>query len=146
MHPFFLSVTDLKYQAKDKSLEVSVRIFANDLEAALVQVEGKSVDLFHPKDKPSLEKLLERYLKATLLIKVNEQDLPLQYIGHEFESESCWIYLAGANCPLPKSLEVQNMILYNKFKTQSNIVQIEVGSEKKSARQSFPGVRFFFEF
>ena len=104
------------------------------------------MDLFHPKDKVALDKLLEKYVKATLLLKVNDQDFSLQYIGHEFESESCWIYLTAANCPEPKTVEIHNTILYNKFREQSNIVQVEVNSQKKSARQSFPNARFYFEF
>ena len=35
LHPFFVGVTEVQHNAKDKTLEVSVKLFAEDLEKTL---------------------------------------------------------------------------------------------------------------
>ena len=44
-HPFYISVTEVAHNAKEKSLEVSCKIFADDMEAALSQQYKMQVDL-----------------------------------------------------------------------------------------------------
>ena len=57
-HPFYLSITEMKYNDKSKSLEISCKMFTGDLEDALKKTTNKSVDLIHPKNKPETEKIL----------------------------------------------------------------------------------------
>jgi hypothetical protein len=61
-HPFYLSVTDLKYSNKDRALQGSVKLFVNDLEAALKKINNQTVDLIHVKDTIQIKKLLHNYL------------------------------------------------------------------------------------
>ena len=37
-HPFFVSVTEMNHNAKDKTLEISCKLFADDFEKGLEQV------------------------------------------------------------------------------------------------------------
>ena len=145
-HPFYMSVCDLVYKSETQSLQIAVRIFTNDLETALKKAEGKAVDLYHPADSLSLEKQLNRYVQACLKIKINGQEQPMSYLGHEREAESCWLYFAIADCPKPLQLDLKNSLLYNSFRQQANIIQAEVDGIKKSLRLSFPEVNASFLF
>ncbi len=145
-HPFYLSVCELVYKSESQSLQIAVRIFTNDLETALKKAEGGAVDLYHPADSLHLEKQLNRYVQACLKIKINDQEQPMSYLGHEREGESCWLYFAVTDCPKPGQLEVSNSLLYNSFRQQANIVQAEVDGVKKSLRLGFPEVKASFLF
>jgi len=50
-HPFFVSVIDVNHNGKEKSLEVSVRIFTDDLETVLKNQTHATVDLTKAADK-----------------------------------------------------------------------------------------------
>lgn len=126
-------------------MQVSVRIFANDLESTLKKLEKEPVDLFNPEHTEKVEVILAAYLKAVLKLKVNSKSIPLHYLGYEIDSESCWIYLDSEKCDLPQKIQVENAILYEHLTEQSNIVQIELGDKKKSARQIFPKTAFDFD-
>jgi len=136
-HPFYLSVTDLKYNEKEKALQGSVKIFVNDLEGALKKQEGKTVDLVNPKDTVRTKKLLEDYLKKHLAFKINGKAFTYNMLGFEQEQEAIWIYIE-AKCPLPKKLEIENSILYDFLSGQSNIVHLEVKGERKSLKVDNP--------
>lgn len=145
-HPFYLSVTDLKYNVKEKALQGSVKIFVNDLEGALKKIHNKSVDLINVKDSAATNTLLNTYLKNNLSLKVNGQPKAFDMIGFERESEAVWIYLEFKNCPLPKQVLVINSILFDFLPDQSNIVHLEVIGSRKSLKANNPEKDLLFEF
>ena len=48
-HPFYVSVTEMNYNAKTKSIEISCKLFAEDLENVLKQNNKAAVDLANDK-------------------------------------------------------------------------------------------------
>ena len=56
-HPFFMSVIDINHNAKDATLEISVRVFSDDLEKTLQQFSKQKIDILNPAQKELIEKL-----------------------------------------------------------------------------------------
>ena len=145
-HAFYLGVCDFKYNNKEKVLEGSIKLFISDLENALTKLEGKKVDLIHPKDSLSLAKTLRAYLKKRLSVQINDQKLDYEYLGFEKEEEVCWIYLEAKKCPLPKRVLITNTLLYDFLSQQINIVNFELGEVKRSLKVLNPEKVVKFEF
>lgn len=143
-HPFYLSLTELKYDASKKNIEVSCKMFTNDLEDALKKNSGKPVDLLNPKNKQEVEKILFEYIKKRLSISINNKQVILKYIGYEKEEEAIWTYMEITDCELPKTLTIDNKLLYDYLKEQINIVQCEVGRYKESSKVANPESRISF--
>lgn len=145
-HPFYLGVTDLKYNSKEKSVQGTVKLFTNDLEDALVKLYNVKVDLINGKDTASISKILGDYLKNHLKMKVNGKAATLSLIGYEHESEAIWMYIEFKNCPLVKKMEIENTFLYEYLKSQINIVHCEVSGQSKSSKVTNPEKNMVFEF
>lgn len=145
-HPFYLSVTDLKYNAKEKALQGSVKLFVNDIEAALKNANGKTVDLIHPKDTLQSKQQLDQYLKKHLSFNINAKPLSYSLLGFEREEEAIWAYIEIRNCPLPKKVNIENSLLYDLLSGQSNIVHLDVNGNKKSSKVDNPDKALLFEF
>jgi hypothetical protein len=145
-HPFYLSVTDLKYNEAEKSLQGSVKLFTNDLEDALKRIYKVQIDLINGKDKASNTKILEDYIKKNLSVKTNSQAVKLTVIGYEQESEAVWIYLESGETSVPKKVEIENALLYDYLKSQINIVHCEVKGQSKSSKVTNPEKKIVFEF
>lgn len=144
-HPYYLSVTELKYNEKAKSIEVSCKMFTNDLEMALRKTSGKTVDLLHPQDKAETDKILFEYITKRLTITNNNQKQTLKYIGFEKEEDAIWTYMEISNCQKPKSLLVTNKLLYDFLKEQINIVHLECGSLNESNKVTNPDSKIEFK-
>ncbi len=145
-HPFYLSVTDLKYKSDEKTMQASVKVFVNDLETALKKINQKPIDLLHPKDTMQLDKILATYLAKHLTLKVNSEVRQFDFIGFEIEQEAIWMYLEYKSCPSPKKVEIENSLLYDFIKEQSNIVKLEVNGKNQSSKVSYPDTFLHFEF
>lgn len=144
-HPFYLSVTDLKYNEKEKVLQGSVKMFTNDLEDALKKIYRQPVDLINTKDTVGTRKLLIDYLKKRLSIQVNGSIKNYELIGFEREQEAVWLYIEAKNCPPPKKIGFENTLLYDFLKEQMNIVHLEVGEQKKSLKVNYPEKQMAFD-
>ncbi|MBL7934115.1 MAG: hypothetical protein JNL60_19580 [Bacteroidia bacterium] len=145
-HPFYLSVTDLKYSEKEKAIQGSVKIFTNDFEGALKKKHGKTIDLINIKDTAFTKKTIADYLKEHLKISPDGKQKEYDLLGFEREEEATWVYIEIKNCPQPKLLQIENTILYDHIKEQTNIVHLEVGGEKKSYKVVYPEKEIRFEF
>ena len=145
-HPFYMGVTDLKYDAASKNMNVSVKLFTNDLEEALRKNSKKNIDILHPQNKAEVDSILFTYIKKRLSISLNLKQQTLHYIGYEREDESVWTYFELNKVPTPKTLDIDTRLLYDHFPQQINIVHAEVNGIKKSSKVTNPDSKVEFRF
>ena len=145
-HPFYISVVDIKHDAKQESLNISVRLFTNDLEDALRKTTGKPIDVLNPKNKTEIDSIVFQYIKKRLAIQLNGKLQVLHFIGYEKEEESVWTYLEIQKAMKPKTLTVDTKLLYDFLPQQVNIVHAEIDAIKKSSKVTNPESRVEFVF
>src|SRR5688572_22567360 len=91
-HPFYVSVTEVHHNPKDKALEISCKIFADDMEDVLKQNYKAKVDLTDAKQQAQNNQLVHDYIVKHLSITTDGKPAKLNYIGFEKESESVYCY------------------------------------------------------
>ena len=146
LHPLYISVTEINHNAKDKTLEISCKMFTNDFEAALEKSTHAKVDLSEPKDKKVTDKLITDYVVKHLQLKVDGKAAVLHYIGSEKEADGTWCYFQVSDIPAVKRIDIVNSLLYDNFEQEINIMHVSVGGEKKSTRLNYPDVNATIEF
>ncbi|MBU3661814.1 MAG: hypothetical protein FGM41_01255 [Bacteroidetes bacterium] len=122
VHPFYVSVCDIVIKPKQGEIEISSRIFTDDLQVALLETEGKKTDL--SKITKENEALLHAYLKKHLQLRADTNHLNLNWVGYELYEEMIWVYHSARVTKLPKTLEITNTTLMETFEGQSNIVKV----------------------
>lgn len=145
-HPYFVSVTEIDHNAKEKTLEISCKIFTDDFEKTLRQVYKTQVDLLKPKDKEAMNKLVSDYVTKHLLVSVNGKAVSLQFIGYEQEEEGIESYYQVNNIPSVTKIDVVDNILYDYKKEQIGIIHAVVDGNRKSTRLNNPSDKASFEF
>ena len=139
LHPFFVSVIDVRHNAKDQTLELSVKAFTDDLEQTLRQnFPNSKPNLMGSGDGKLEDSLINRYVVSKLKLTVNDKPVTLRYIGHERVEESVWSYFEVQHIPALKSLQVQTTLMYEYKKEQINIIHAQSGDDQKSYRLSQP--------
>ena len=145
-HPFYLSVTDLTYITGQQAFGGTIKVFTNDLEEALKRLGGKQVDLIHPQKKEEVLNILKNYFEERLKFKINDTGLKYNLLDFESEEGSLWLYIETEKCPKPKTIKIENGILYDFIGEQINIVTIELDGQKKSWKVNNPEKNIQFEF
>ncbi|MGG9963444.1 DUF6702 family protein [Ferruginibacter sp. SUN106] len=145
-HPIFMSVTEIEHNAKDKTLEISCKIFTDDFEKTLRQVYKTTVDLINPKDKAAMSKLVSDYVQKHLTLTVDGKKVALQFIGYEQQEEGILSYYQVNNITAVKKIDITNSILYEYKKEQIEIMHVTVGGNRKSTKLINPDDKASFEF
>jgi hypothetical protein len=145
-HPLYITVTEINHNAKEKILEVSCKVFTNDLETVLEKVAGARVDLSALKDKPASDKLISAYVEKHLRLKVDGKPVQLHFIGSENEADGTWSYFQVNDVPSVKKIDAGDDLLYDGFNQQINIMHVTVGGQRQSTRLDYPEANASFQF
>ncbi|MEO8769830.1 MAG: DUF6702 family protein [Ferruginibacter sp.] len=133
-HPIYVSVTEIEHNAKDKTLEISCKIFTDDFEKALRAAYKTHVDLLNPSEKTAMDKLVSDYVKKHLVINANGKAQQLQYKGYEQIEEGIYSYYQVDNIPTLKSITVTDNVLYEYQTQQMSLLHITVDGKRQSTR------------
>jgi hypothetical protein len=127
MHKFYVSLTEIKYNPETERIEVSMRIFPDDLDLALMERTGIRTQLGTELESPEADSLLMIYLIEDFNLQVNGEDIELSYLGKEPESDAIWCYLESSKVSTPVTITIRNAILTEFFPDQVNIIQVYKG-------------------
>ncbi|MBN8576093.1 MAG: hypothetical protein J0L66_04090 [Cytophagales bacterium] len=134
LHPVHLSVTEITYSEKDKALQITARIFLDDLEESIRNQRNEpALDLLNPKGITS-QQLIKEYLQKTISVKLDGKMQRLNFLGFEEEDPAVVCYLEIENVKKFKTIEVRNEVIMDLHHDQSNIVHVTYKGPVKSFR------------
>lgn len=139
LHPIHISISEVSYSEKDKSLQVMHKIFYDDLENDIERIEkaaGREVNLRLGLDKehPQADEYIRKYVENHFKIVADSKTFTGTYLGKEFETDAVWIYIEIEKVKAPKKLELSDTILMDLHEDQSNFVHFNIANQKKSLR------------
>lgn len=137
-HPLHLSSTELNYNLKESTMEVSCRIFTDDFEDILSKKYKVKADLSLEAKHKEMDQLVSKYIAAHLQLAANGKVLPLNYIGFEKDSEAIIVYLESAKVKNIVKLETTSTVLYDLFDDQTNIFHLTFKGNRHSFKLTFP--------
>jgi len=123
-HKFYFSLTSIKVDTQQKNLNVSCKLFIDDLEQILLNTNKVKYDLTKSEQIKAAEQAIYQYMVNHLKLNINNKNMPLNWVGFETENDVVWIYLES-KCTDKKfnNLKVSNSILCNLTTEQTNLVQ-----------------------
>lgn len=133
-HKFYVSVTNINYSEKDDALQITSRIFIDDLENVLQErydIEGK---LNSDKESELAEMYLEKYLRSKFVLAINGENRPFDIIGRKYDDDVCIFYLEITDVDLPtvNTIQIENELLTDLYDEQQNVVHFKIKGKKKS--------------
>lgn len=146
LHPFYVSVVEIHHNNPEKALEVSCRIFIDDMEAVLKKNYKTPVDLSSAGQQAQNDKLIADYIAKHLALNADGKTLSLAYVGYEKDSESVFCYFEVPGITTVKNLKLTNSILQDFTQDQINIMHVTVGGTRKSYKLDYPKKEAVFSF
>lgn len=131
-HDFHLSLSEINYNEQNKSLEISIKLFTDDLMLGLEQSGAPKMEVGTENEPPRANEYIENYLKTHLKIKVNGKPAAYTYLGKEAEAEATWCFVEVPKVRKVKTMEVENTFLLQTFDDQINMVNLNINGRKAS--------------
>lgn len=134
LHPFHVSVCDVDFKEESKSIQVSQRIFLDDLEKALNEKYDINIAIDDMSTEAYRDSIIHVYLFETLNLIIDGKVRNRNYIGNEIEEDAMWCYIEYEGIKTFKTLEMTNRVLLETFDDQANIVHFSYGESEKSVK------------
>jgi len=131
-HKFYVAVYQVNYAPEKEMLQITSRIFVDDLNKALEKKYNKKTYLGTDKESPEDLILFKKYLSEHFTIKVNGQSRAINFLSKELEGDVLICYSSVKDVSKIKSLEVYNAILVDWDTEQQNIAHFTILGTKQS--------------
>ncbi|MGB5555410.1 MAG: DUF6702 family protein [Flavobacteriaceae bacterium] len=134
IHKFYLSVTNINYSDKDKALQITTRIFIDDMDKLLEERYEVVAQLATANESALADTYIEKYLKSKLALEINGEERPYSFLGKEYDNDMmvCYMEIEGVDLKDVKSIQVRNEVLTDIFDDQQNVVHFRIKNLKKS--------------
>lgn len=132
IHKFYVSIYQINYASEKKMLQITSRLFVDDLNAVLYKRYNKKTFLGEKNESQEDINLMKKYILDNFILKVNGQLKPINYLSKEMEGNVIVCYYNIKDIPKIKTLEVKNSALIELNSEQQNIIQSSIYGEKQS--------------
>ncbi len=134
-HDIHLSRCLLEYNEDSKSIQVSMHIFLDDLEAILAERGAtERLNLCTEKEHPKGEQYMLDYINEQFKVSVNGKKQTFKFIGKEISEDylAAWCYLEFQQVVGINSISIVNSVLMDLYDDQRTIVQLKVPNKRKA--------------
>lgn len=131
-HPIHTSIAEAEYNPTAHTLEVALRVFTDDFEAALTKREKRSVSVERT-PAAEFDALARVYVAEYFTVKAADgARVTLQWIRREIKESvnELWLYFEA---PLPQGVDgttIHHAILRDQFSNQINSVHLRDGTRR----------------
>lgn len=133
-HKFYISVTNVVYSEKDDALQITSRIFIDDLDRLLNERYGIKAKLATPNEAKVANEYIEKYFRTKFVVELNGEPVAYNFLGKSYDNDVviCYLEITNTNFEGLKTLSVQNEILTDFFEEQQNVVHLKWKGQKRS--------------
>lgn len=135
LHPIHISISEVNHNPKVKALEISMRIFLDDLELSIRNKKQEpDLDLLNPGKGRTTDQLVSEYLAEMVRIKVDKKQLSINYLGSELDGPALVCYVEVKNVKKYSTIEFTNRVILETHDDQSNLVNFNHMDKVKTLR------------
>jgi len=131
-HEYYVSVTTLTYNGETETIEITFKLFTDDIERKLEEHKEVRLKLGADTEYNEANSLIDQYLKKRFKLSINKKDVDLVWLGKEVEMDITWCYYEIKNIKSFESIQIENKILIDYKDEQVNLVHLELTSASKS--------------
>ena len=132
VHKFYVALYQVNYAPEKKMLQITARIFVDDLNSAVGKKYSKKINLGSENETIEDVNLLKKYFTEKFYLKVNGQTKPLQFLSKEMEGDVLICYFNLREIPKINSLEIFNSVITEGNSEQQNIMHFNVLGTKNT--------------
>ena len=127
-HTYHTSLTRMDYDAKEKSIEISIQLFVHDVNPMLEKRLKKQVDLGKTAE---VDGELFKYLQENFVFQNKSGETQkLKWVGKEFENDMVFVYVEIPFAEDLTGVKLQNTVFFESFPEQTNLVVAHFADKK----------------
>ncbi|WP_124979486.1 DUF6702 family protein [Nonlabens xiamenensis] len=131
-HKYYISVSNVKYNASAKSLQMVSRFFIDDMEDVLNARLSQPVVLGDPEGLEELKPILGGYISKKLSVQLDGKTADVRFLGAEYESDQILLYIEIPAQQAPQQVSMGFTALLELFSEQRNLIHLKIRGKRKT--------------
>ena len=132
VHKFYVALYQVNYAPEKKMLQITTRLFIDDLNNALEKKYQKKINLGSEKETEEDLNLFKKYFAEKFSVKVNGQTKTLLFLSKEMEGDVLICYFSIKDIHKINTLEIYNSVITDNISEQQNIMHFNVSGVKNT--------------
>lgn len=132
LHKFYVSIYQINYAPEKKMLQITSRIFVDDLNKTLAEKYKTKVNLGEKEESSQDVEFMKKYILENFRVAINGKPKTIHFVSKEMEGNVLICYYNVKEIPKIKTLEIVNSVLLEFNEEQQNIVHTSISGNKKS--------------
>ena len=132
-HKFYLSVTQMEFDANNNRITAITRVFVDDLEETLRQRYDVQLALGTDREDAMASFYISRYVEQKLIVEMNNEPLKFSFAGFTYQNDQ--IVLLSEFSVIPSDefeIKVTNALITDAYSEQQNLVHFRMNQKKQS--------------
>lgn len=130
-HAIYLSVAEVEHKNSEKKAKIKIKVFTNDLEDVLMNAYHERISLDDASICEKNKIMIEGYFLKHFKYAINGISIALSFERCETNGDATWLHFNITCPPQWNKISVTADYLMELFPTQSNVVSIQHGNEKR---------------
>ena len=131
LHKFYVSIYQINYNQKKQMLEITSRIFIDDLNDVLKIKYAKKTHLTEKDETVEDVNLMKKYLLDNFKITINGKPQIINYANKETDNNIIVCYFNVKNISKISKITIKNTSLFELNDEQQNIIQTNIYNKKE---------------
>lgn len=131
-HEYYVSVGEMRLNSETLHLEITQKVFTDDLEYALEMMGHPGVDVLNDEVDEELSAYLEHHFAVW---SASGELLELRFLGREGDADAIYLFLESTDKIQSQKLQIKHEVLMEVFPAQINI--LHVGDEDNRLSYQF---------
>lgn len=132
LHKFYVSIYQIDFVPEKKRVEITARIFMDDLNLALAKEFKIKSNLGEKSEGKQDVDFLQKYMNKHLRVFIDGNEKPVLFLSKEIENNVVIIYLKIEDIKKFSSFKIYNNVLFEIYPDQQNIIQTDFYKDKKN--------------
>jgi len=132
LHKYYISLTKIDFVKNEKSVQITMRFFIDDIEKTLENRYAVELELATEEENKKADIYLEKYIASKFEVIINQDVRIFKFLGKEYENDVVFFYLEITGIESIDQISVQNSMLFEEFPDQQNFVKLNINNSKKT--------------
>lgn len=132
-HKFYLSVTQMEFDADKNRITAISRVFIDDLEETLRQRYDVQLALGTDREDEKASFYIRRYLEQKLTVEINNVPLEFSFAGFTYQNDQIVLLSEFSIIDSDEyKIKVTNTLITDAYSDQQNLVHFRMNQKKQS--------------
>ena len=134
-HPVHVSILNADFTTGKSSIDLSFKIFTNDIELAIAHNYNVALNLGKPNERQDATNYINKYFADVFSIKINNNYKPnLVFTKKIINEDAVWFYFTVPLKDAAKELYINNMVLMDIYEDQVNLMIMAINGKESGYR------------